>query len=113
MTHNRFDLFTFPRGITVDGAFAAGGFLLLKRTEAQAFTGIGEQFLALGTQVRRATVMIPAVSTNHRLDGSGFALQAAGRKRNGHGRFGGAGSGFFSRGAKVPCFLTRGTTLLG
>ena len=76
----------------MDWTLAAGGLVLLKRTEVQAFTGIGEQFLALGTQVRRAAMMIPAVSANHCLDGSSLALQATGRKRYGHDQLQGTGA---------------------
>lgn len=75
ITHHRLDALALLGRVTVDQAVTAGRFALLKGTTVQPFAGIGQQFAAVRTEVRRL-MMIATVAVDHRLHGAGFTPQA-------------------------------------
>jgi hypothetical protein len=62
----------------VDRALGAGGLALLKGAPRQPSVGVGEQFLAFGTESLRGFVVVVAKAADHGLHSAGFALLAAG-----------------------------------
>ena len=70
------DFFTFCRGVTVHRAFAAGGFVFLKRAMVQTTLSVRKQFLAILAEHAVGMVLIPAETTDHYFNSPGFPSYA-------------------------------------
>jgi hypothetical protein len=73
MAHDRPDLLSPGRGVTVDRAVAAGWLGRLEGAGGESLAGIGEQGLTLSAEFLSPLVMVLAETSNQQFHGTGLA----------------------------------------
>lgn len=76
VAHHLPDFFAVCRCVTVHRAFAAGGFVFLKRAMVQTALSVRKKFLAILAEHAVGMVLIPAETTDHYFNSPGFAPYA-------------------------------------
>jgi hypothetical protein len=72
MAHHRLNFFPHDRAEAVDGTSGTGRFALLKGALSEALGAVSQKLAAVGTEIRLCAVNIPAVESDHSLNGPGF-----------------------------------------
>jgi hypothetical protein len=75
IAHHFLDFLASAGGVAMDRASAAGRFVFLEGAMMQAVMGVGEERLAVIAEQFSGAVPIPAETSDHEGNGSGFSLE--------------------------------------